>query len=75
MRLLACSATSFTLRIEELRAEQHQQIAELLQLLRPYGQRVSIWTSEHLRPILAIDSSTFHLILDEPQGDPFMTNC
>ena len=69
-RLLACSATRFILRIEELRAEQHQQIAELLRELRPYGQRISIWTSENLRSTLAIDSSIFHLILDEPNGDP-----
>ncbi len=72
-RLLACSATSLTLRIEELRTQQQEQIAELLQRLRPYGQRVSIWTSEHLRSTLAIDSSTFHLILDEPHGDPIQT--
>jgi hypothetical protein len=72
-RLLACSATSLTLRIEELRAQQHEQIAQLLQRLRPYGQRVSIWTSEHLRSTLAIDSSTFHLILDEPHGHPIQT--
>lgn len=72
-RLLGCSATRLTLRIEELRAQQHQQVTELLERLRPYGQRVSIWTSDHLKSTLAIDSSIFHLILDEPGGNLIQT--
>jgi radical SAM superfamily enzyme YgiQ (UPF0313 family) len=66
-RLLSCSATRLTLRIEALGVEQHQQIADLLERLRPYGHRVSIWAHEPLRSVLSIDSSTFHLFLEEPR--------
>ncbi len=62
-RLLRRTSATITLRIEELHIEQHQQLKELLRRLAPYGQRVSIWTDEQLRPLLSIDSSAFHVIL------------
>ena len=65
-RMLRCSAAALSLRIEELSAGQPDQIRELLRRLEPYGQRVSIWTHEGLRHLLPVDSSTFHVVLDEP---------
>jgi len=67
-RILRCSATTLSLRIEELRAEQHDQVRTLLRPLEPYGQRVLIWVHEGLRQLLPVDSSTFHVILDAPGG-------
>lgn len=61
---LSRTGSTFTLRIEELGGEQ-QQLQELLRRLAPYGQRVSIWTNEQLRPLLSIDSSAFHLHLNK----------
>ena len=67
-RKVRCSATAHSLRIEQLRADQHHQVCELLQRLAPYGQRVSIWVHERLRHLLPVDSSTFHLVLKESTG-------
>ncbi len=64
-RLLRRTGSTFTLRIEALGAEQQQQLQELLRRLAPYGQQVSIWTNEQLRPLLSIDSSAFHLHLSK----------
>jgi hypothetical protein len=64
-RMLRCSATTLSLRIEELRADQHDQVRMLLQRLEPYGHRVSIWVHEGLHHLLPVDSSTFHLVLEE----------
>jgi len=63
-RMLRCSATTLSLRIEELRADQHDQVRTLLQRLEPYGHRVSIWVHEGLRHLLPVDSSTFHVVLE-----------
>jgi hypothetical protein len=62
-RLLRRTGSTVTLRIEALGVEQQQQLQELLRRLAPYGQRVSIWVDDQLRPLLAIDSSAFHLQL------------
>jgi radical SAM superfamily enzyme YgiQ (UPF0313 family) len=67
-RMLQCSATTLSLRIEELRADQHDQVRTLLRRLEPYGHRVSIWVHEGLRHLLPVDSSTFHVVLEEPTG-------
>jgi radical SAM superfamily enzyme YgiQ (UPF0313 family) len=67
-RMLRCSATTLSLRIEELRADQRDQVQMLLRRLEPYGQRVSIWVHEGFRHLLPVDSSTFHLVLEEPTG-------
>jgi radical SAM superfamily enzyme YgiQ (UPF0313 family) len=64
-RLLRCSATRLSLRIEALRADQQDQVRALLQRLEPYGQRVSIWIHHRVRHLLPVDSSTFHVVLDE----------
>jgi hypothetical protein len=67
-RMLRCSATALSLRIEGLGADQQDQVRELLQRLEPYGQRVSVWTHERLRHLLPLDSSTFHVVLEESGG-------
>ena len=64
-RMLRCSAATLTLRIEDLRADQHDQVRTLLQRLEPYGHRVSIWVHEGLHHLLLVDSSTFHLVFEE----------
>ena len=66
-RLLRRTAAGVTLRIEELRADQRQTFDRLLQRLAPYGDRVSIGMSERVRALLPIDSSVFHVLLDERQ--------
>jgi radical SAM superfamily enzyme YgiQ (UPF0313 family) len=65
-RFLRSSGVTLTICIEELSTEQHQQLKRLLRRLSPYGQRVSIWTNEQLRTLLAIDSSDFHVMLIKP---------
>lgn len=67
-RMLRCSATALSLRIEGLHADQQDQVRELLQRLEPYGQRVSVWTHERFRHLLPLDSSTFHVVLEESGG-------
>jgi len=67
-RMLRCSAATLSLRIEELRADQQDQVRELLKRLAPYGQRVSVWIHRQLRPSLPMDAYRFHLILEEPAG-------
>lgn len=52
-----------TLHVEALRADQRRQLEHLLKRLAPYGDRVSIWIDERVRPLVPIDSSVFHLLL------------
>jgi radical SAM superfamily enzyme YgiQ (UPF0313 family) len=62
-KMLRCSAATVTLHIEALRADQRRQLERLLKRLAPYGDRVSIWIDERVRPLVPIDSSVFHLLL------------
>ncbi len=64
-KLLRRSATTVTLYIEELREGQQHHLDRLLKRLARYGDRVSIRVSEKIRPMLPINSSVFHLMLDE----------
>ncbi|MBI2970041.1 MAG: B12-binding domain-containing radical SAM protein [Gammaproteobacteria bacterium] len=64
-RLLRRSAATVTLCIDELSRDQEQALGRLLQRLAPWGDRVSIWISEHLRLSLPVDSSVFHLLLGD----------
>lgn len=66
-KLLRGSSATLTLSIDALRVEQKQQLERLLARLAPYGDRVSIWIGEHVRPLIAIDSSVFHLLLAPQQ--------
>ncbi len=62
-RMLRRSAGTVTLHIEALREDQQQQLARLLRRLAPYGDRVSVWIDERMRPLVSIDPSAFHLVL------------
>ncbi len=71
-RMLRHSAATVTLHIEALRADQQRQLEHLLKRLAPYGDRVSVWIDERIRPLVPIDSSVFHLLLtrDRHTGIP-----
>ena len=71
-RMLRRSAATVTLHIEALHADQQRQLARLLRRLAPYGDRVSVWIDERVRPLVPIDSSVFHLLLtrDPHPGAP-----
>jgi radical SAM superfamily enzyme YgiQ (UPF0313 family) len=60
-KLLRETAATLSLRIEVLRTDQQRQLVRMLQRLAPYGDRVSIWLDERIRPLVSIDSSVFHL--------------
>ncbi len=62
-QMLRRSAATLTLTIEALHVDQQRHLERLLRRLAPYGDRVSVWIGEHLRPLIAIDSSVFHLSL------------
>ncbi|MHB8257999.1 MAG: B12-binding domain-containing radical SAM protein [Acidiferrobacterales bacterium] len=62
-RMLHRSAATVTLHIEALREDQQRQLARLLRRLAPYGDRVSVWIDERIRPLVSIDPSAFHLVL------------
>jgi radical SAM superfamily enzyme YgiQ (UPF0313 family) len=68
-RMLRRSATTLTLSIEALRAEQRHHLEQLLERLAPHGDRVSIWIGERVRPLVSIDSSVFHLLLSPSSHD------
>jgi hypothetical protein len=61
--MLRRSAATVTLHIDALRVDQRRQLERLLRRLAPYGDRVSIWIDERVRPVVPIDSSVFHLLL------------
>lgn len=65
-RLLRRPSVKLTLHIEELAEGQRHQLDRLLRRLDRYGERVSIRINKNLRTMLAIDSSVFHLILEDP---------
>ncbi len=62
-KMLHRSAATVTLHIEALREDQQRQLARLLRRLAPYGDRVSVWIDERIRPLVSIDPSAFHLVL------------
>jgi len=61
-KMLRHSAATVTLHIEAPRVDQ-QQLERLLKCIAPYGDRVSIWIDERVRPLVPIDSPVFHLLL------------
>lgn len=60
-RMLRRSAACVALSIEVLHAEEQRQLERLLVRLAPYGDRISVWLDERLRPLIAIDSSVFRV--------------
>ena len=69
-KLLRRSGATVTLALDSFCAEQAEYVQQLLDALAPYATRVSVWIDEHVRARLAVDSSTFHLMLSEPLADP-----
>lgn len=68
-RLLRRSSAAVSLRVDALAAGQQAELQRLLERLARYGDRVSVRVNAALAPVLAIDSSVFHLVL-EPDGTP-----
>ena len=64
-KLLSRTTTTMTLCIDDLYHEQPGSLEQLLQRLAPWGDRVSVWVSDHARPLARVDSSVFHLLLSE----------
>lgn len=64
-KLLRKSSTAITLRVEALALGQHDDLRRLLQRLAYYGDRISLRVNSALASALAIDSSVFHLVLEE----------
>src|SRR5690606_4865810 len=62
-RLLRRSAAGVAFSIEALHAEERRQLERLLARLAPYGDRISVWLDERVRPLVAIDSSVFRVRL------------
>jgi radical SAM superfamily enzyme YgiQ (UPF0313 family) len=64
-QLLRRSSVKLTLHIEGLADGQRHHLDKLLRRLARYGERVSIRINENLRTVLAVDSSVFHLVLED----------
>lgn len=64
-KLLRKTTARVTVRVEELRTDQCHSVSRLLDRLSRHGDRVSVHLSEHVRALLPIDSSVFHLVLDD----------
>ena len=65
-RVLLCPTATLTLEIERLLPHDVASLQSALSMLQHHGERVRIVVSEHLRHLLAIDSSRFHLVLQPP---------
>lgn len=62
-KLLAGTASSMTLHIEELHASQLLHLNRLLERLAQYGDRITVTVHEKLLEVVKIDSSVFNLVL------------
>jgi len=69
VRLLACTPSTVTLRIEALHEAAGPHLARLLGCLRRHGDRVSIVVDERLQQLAGIDSSVFNLVLADAAVD------
>ncbi len=63
--LLIKTQSTITLRIEALREHERPHLDRLLARLARHGDRIFIVVDERLRKIIRIDSSVFHLMLEE----------
>ena len=61
--LLQKSNALLTLNIKQLSAQQLPQLENMLERLSPFGDRITIWANDPIRPILSIDSSVFQYML------------
>jgi radical SAM superfamily enzyme YgiQ (UPF0313 family) len=69
-RMLRRSRATLTFSVEALHAGEQRHFERLLACLAPYGDRVSVWVGEHLRPLVAVDSSVFRVVLGERVSFP-----
>ncbi|NIV76381.1 MAG: hypothetical protein GWN37_16550 [Gammaproteobacteria bacterium] len=65
VHLLGGSAVTLSLRIESVTTGQRELLQRWLRRLANHGDRVYIRVNERLHAALAIDSSVFHLVLEE----------
>ncbi len=63
-KLLECSATTLSLRIESLAAGERQHLLRSLRRLGRYGDRITVTMSTSVRALLPIDWSAFRRDLD-----------
>ena len=64
-KVLENSSATVTLRIESLHNTQVENLRRLLTRLTRYGDRVSVAVREELARIIEVDSSVFHLVLEQ----------
>ncbi|MFQ5690888.1 MAG: radical SAM protein [Gemmatimonadota bacterium] len=65
-RVLRGTASSVTLRIDELQESQLRHLNRLLRRLSRYGDRIEVAVREELRDLVKIDSSVFRVVLEVP---------
>ncbi|MDX2316167.1 MAG: hypothetical protein QNL90_19035, partial [Gammaproteobacteria bacterium] len=64
-KLLECSATTLSLRIESLAAGERRHLMRSLRRLSRYGDRVTVRMSTSVSAVLPVDWSAFQRDLDE----------
>ncbi len=64
--MLNQSAAALFLHVADLREDQHRLFDRFLDRLSPYGDRVSIFINQKIRTQMMVDSSVFHLLLEDP---------
>ena len=64
-RMLHRTAATLTLHVDDLCEGQRRPLDRLLRRLAPYGDRISIRVNQHVQPLLVIDSSVFHLVMQK----------
>ena len=63
--LLKNTSSTVTLHVDHFQEEQRQHWDKLLRRLRKDGDRIYVSASEKMKDLLQVDSSVFHLVLDE----------
>jgi radical SAM superfamily enzyme YgiQ (UPF0313 family) len=67
-RLLARTQATLTLRVDRLRRQEARHFRRLLARLARHGDRVSIVLGREARALVPVDSSVFHLVLEDRAG-------
>lgn len=63
-RLLHKSTVTLTLHIDRIYEDQYQQLGQMLQRLADYGDRISLRVSKSIKPVLPVDFSRFHVVVE-----------
>ncbi len=69
--MLNQSAAVLFLHVADLREDQRRLFDQFLSRLSPYGDRVSIFINQKIRSQVEVDSSVFHLLLEDPAVGTF----